>query len=280
NISWRDEVTPMTREINPRLVFERLFSSELPKERNESQARRRMYKKSILDFVLDDAKALTTKVGGSDREKLDQYLTAIREIELRVDRAEKMIASTDTSAAKGYEVPESIPESYEEHARLMCDMMVLAFQADVTRVCTFMLANEGSNRSYRNIGVSDGHHSLSHHQGDQAKHMKIREINRFHMQQYAYVLNRLRSIKEGDGTLLDNCMLVYGGGLADGDRHEHQNLPILMAGRGGGTITPGRHIRYGAETPMCNLLVSMLDRAGAPVMQFGDSTGGLRGLDV
>lgn len=280
NISWRDEVTPMTREINPRLVFERLFSNELPKERSESQARRRMYNKSILDFVMDDAKSLSSKVTGNDREKLDQYLTAIREIELRVDRAEKMVASANTSVAKGYEVPESIPESYEEHARLMCDMMVLAFQADVTRVCTFMLANEGSNRSYRNIGVSDGHHSLSHHQGDHAKQMKIREINRFHMQQYAYVLNRLRSIKEGNGTLLDNCMIVYGGGLADGDRHEHQNLPILMAGRGGGTISTGRHLRVGSETPMCNLFVSMLERVGAPVMQFGDSTGALRGLDV
>ncbi|MHA3773731.1 DUF1552 domain-containing protein [Verrucomicrobiota bacterium sgz303538] len=280
NISWRDEVTPMTREINPRLVFERLFSNELPQERSESQARRRMYNKSILDFVMDDAKSLSSKVTGNDREKLDQYLTAIREIELRVDRAEKMVASANTSVAKGYEVPESIPESYEEHARLMCDMMVLAFQADVTRVCTFMLANEGSNRSYRNIGVSDGHHSLSHHQGDHAKQMKIREINRFHMQQYAYVLNRLRSIKEGDGTLLDNCMIVYGGGLADGDRHEHQNLPILMAGRGGGTVSTGRHLRVGSETPMCNLFVSMLERVGAPVMQFGDSTGALRGLDV
>jgi len=270
----------MTREINPRLVFERLFANELPKERSEGQQRRQAYKKSILDFVLDDAKSLSTKVDGSDREKLDQYLTAIREIEIRVDRAQKMIASSNTQVARGYEVPESIPESYEEHARLMCDMMVLAFQADVTRVCTFMLANEGSNRSYRNIGVSDGHHSLSHHQGDNSKQMRIREINRFHMQQYAYVLNRLRSIKEGDGTLLDNCMLVYGGGLADGDRHEHQNLPILMAGRGGGRVTPGRHVRYSSETPMCNLLVSMLERAGAPVAQFGDSTGGLRGLEV
>ncbi len=280
NISWRDEGTPMTREINPRLVFERLFSSALPKEQGALQARRKMYKKSILDFVMDDARTLTGKVDGNDREKLDQYLTAIREIELRVDRAERMAKSANVSVADGYEVPEGIPESYEEHARLMCDMMVLAFQADVTRVCTFMLANEGSNRSYRNVGVSDGHHSLSHHQGDHEKHMKIREINRFHIQQYAYVLDRLRSIPDGDGTLLDNCMVVYGGGLADGDRHEHQNLPILMAGRGGGSIDPGRHLRFGAETPMCNLLVSMLDRVGTPVMSFGDSTGGLRGLTV
>jgi hypothetical protein len=172
-----------------------------------------------------------------------------------------------------------VPESFDEHARLMCDMMVLAFQTDTTRVATFMLANEGSNRSYRNIGVNDGHHNLSHHQGDPAKQMKIRDINRFHMLQYAYVLNRLRSIQEGEGTLLDNCMLVYGSGIADGNRHDHSNLPILMAGRGGGTILPGRHLRYASETPMANLLVGMLNRMGVSQTSFGDSTGTLRGLE-
>jgi hypothetical protein len=161
----------------------------------------------------------------------------------------------------------------------MCDMMVLAFQADATRICTFMLANEGSNRSYRNIEVNDGHHSLSHHQGDHGKQMKIREINRFHIRQLAYVLTRLKSIREGEGNLLDNCMIVYGGGLADGNRHEHDNLPLVLAGRGGGAIASGRHIRYPQETPMANLLVSMLDRVGAPVSHFGDSTGALRGLE-
>ncbi len=280
NLSWSDETTPLAREMNPRLVFERLFASELPKDRSESVARRKLYKKSILDFVLEDAKSLSGKVGGHDREKLDQYLTAIREIEQRVENAERMVASANTNVAAGYEIPEGVPESYEQHAKLMCDMMVLAFQADVTRVCTFMLANEGSNRSYRNIGVSDGHHTLSHHQGDHAKQMKIREINRFHVQQFAYILDRLKSIPEGEGTLLDNCMLLYGGGLADGNAHEHFNLPLVMAGSGGGTITPGRHLTYSRETPMCNLLVSMLERAGAPVSRFGDSTGALRGLDA
>ncbi len=180
--------------------------------------------------------------------------------------------------AQGYEVPEGIPESYEEHARIMADMLVLAFQADVTRVGTFMLANEGSNRSYRNIGVSDGHHSLSHHQGDHAKQMKIREINKFHIQQFAYIIGKLKSIPEGDGTLLDNCMIAYGAGLADGDRHDHGDLPLLLAGGAGGSLALGRHVRYPAETPMCNLLVSLLERAGAPVKRFGDSTGPLRGL--
>ncbi len=279
NISWHNEGTPMSREINPRLVFERLFSNQIPKEVSESQTRRQLYKKSILDFVLDDAKALSSKVGGRDKQKLDEYLGAIREIEQRVESAERMVTG-NTSVAAGYEIPEGIPESYEEHAKLMMDMLVLAFQSDVTRISTFMLANEGSNRSYRNIGVSDGHHSLSHHQGDRAKLAKIRDINRFHIQQFSYLLDRLKAIPEGDGTLLDNSMIVYGGGLGDGDRHEHENLPILMAGRGGGTITSGRHLRYGSETPMCNLLVSMLERVGAPVASFGDSTGALRGLDA
>jgi len=279
NISWRNESTPMTREINPRLVFERLFANSVPKEVSESQKRRELYKKSILDFVLEDAKSLRSKVGGNDRQKLDEYLSAVREIEQRVVQAEKAVRSADTSVAKNYEIPEGIPESYEEHARLMADMMVLAFQSDTTRICTFMLANEGSNRAYRNIGVSDGHHTLSHHQGDHAKQMKIREINRFHMQQFAYLLGRLRSIPEGDGTLLDHSMLVYGGGLGDGDRHNHDDLPVLMAGRGNGTILPGRHITYDQETPMANLFVAMLHRMGANVDSFGDSTGPLRGLE-
>ena len=280
NIAWINEATPASREINPRLVFERLFTSELPKEASESRARRERYKKSILDFVIDDAKSLGARVGGHDKQKLDEYLASVREIEKRVENAERMVASAAPAIAPGYEIPEGIPESYEDHARLMMDMLVLAFQTDATRVCTFMLANEGSNRSYRNIGVSDGHHSLSHHQGDVAKLQKIRDINRFHMEQFAYLLGRLKGIREGAGNLLDNSMIVYGAGLADGNRHEHENLPLLMAGRGGGTIAPGRHVRYSAETPMCNLLVSMLERVGAPVMSFGDSTGALRGLDA
>lgn len=278
NISWRDEVTPMTREINPRLIFERLFAQELPREQGASYARRKVFRKSILDFVMEDAKTLSAKVGGSDREKIDQYLTSVRDIEQRVERAEKMVTA-NTEVARGYEVPDGIPESYEDHVRIMGDMIVLAFQADVTRIATCMLANEGSNRSYRNIGVSDGHHNLSHHQGDKSKQEKIREINRFHITQLAYVLNKLKSIPEGAGTMLDNCMIAYGAGLADGNAHAHDNLPMLLAGGGGGTIATGRHLRYRAETPMCNLFVSMLERMGAPVSSFGDSTGALRGLN-
>lgn len=280
NLSWRDETTPAAREVNPRLVFERLFASELPKEKGASLARREVYKKSILDFVLEDARSLSSKVGGHDKAKLDQYLTAIREIEQRVENTERLIASERPNAAAGYQMPDRVTEGYEQHARLMSDMMILAFQADTTRICTFMLANEGSNHAYKNIGVTDGHHSVSHHQGDFAKQMMIREINRFHMQQFAYVLERLKSIQEGEGSLLDNTMLVYGAGIADGDRHDHANLPLLLAGRGGGALSPGRHIHYAPETPMCNLLVSMLGTMGVPVERFGDSTGPLRGLDV
>lgn len=279
NISWRNDTTPMTREINPRLVFERLFAGALPKEASEGRARRAIFRKSILDFVLEDAKSLSSNLGSHDKQKLDEYLTSVRDIESRIENSEKMMASAKPLPTLNYEIPESIPESYEEHARLMADMMVLAFQTDATRICTFMLANEGSNRSYRNIGVSDGHHSLSHHQGDHAKQMKIRDINRFHIQQFAYILNRLRSVPEGDGSVLDNSMIVYGSALGDGNRHNHDDLPVILAGRGGGSIQPGRHVRYAAETPMANLLVSMLERMGTPVSSFGDSTGALRGLN-
>jgi hypothetical protein len=279
NVSWRSETTPAAREINPREVFERFFADGLPKEQSASANRRKLYKKSILDFVLEDASALTRKVNGHDRQKLDEYLTSVREIEERVAAAERKVAEVHHGLVQEYEVPEGVPESYEEHTRLMLDMVALAFQTDSTRIATLMLANEGSNRPYRNLGISRGHHELSHHQGNTDNHRQIREINRFHVRQFAYLLNKLRSIPEGDGTLLDHCMLLYGGGLADGDRHDHGNLPLIMAGRGGGSILPGRHLRYAAETPMCNLLVSMLNRVGAPVASFGDSTGSLRGLD-
>lgn len=280
NISWRSETTPATREINPRAVFERFFANGMPKEMSESTKRRQLYKKSILDFVMADASTLSGKVNGHDRQKLDEYLTAVREIEQRVQQAEQQVAASQQGIIQDYEIPEGIPDSYEEHARLMMDMMVLAFQTDSTRIATCMLANEGSNRPYRNLGISRGHHELSHHQGNSDNLRQIRDINHFHMRQFAYFLGKLRSIPEGDGNLLDNCMIVYGSGLGDGDRHNHENLPLVMAGGGSGTISTGRHIRYATETPMCNLFISMLDRMGAPTSRLGDSTGGLVGLDA
>jgi len=202
-------------------------------------------------------------------------LTGVRDIEQRIQRAESSISGDVT-----YHGPSGTPRDYGEHVRLICDMIVLAFQTDTTRIATFMFANAASNRSYRPIGVSDGHHELSHHRGDAKKLDKIRKINRFHVTQLAYLLEKLRAIPEGDGSLLDNCMICYGSAISDGNRHNNENLPILLAGRGGGTIDPGRHVRYEQETPMCNLFLSMLDRIGAPTDFIGDSTGRLPGLRI
>jgi hypothetical protein len=280
NISWRSDTTPSGAEINPRLVFERLFAAANPKLASEGAARRERQRKSILDFVLEDARTLSGKVGGSDRQKLDEYLTAVREIEQRVEAAQRSVAAVQNSGViEAYDVPESIPESYEEHARLMLDMIALAFQTDSTRIATCILANEGSNRAYRNLGINRGHHELSHHQNNPDNLRQIRDINRFHMRQFAYLLGKLKAMPEGDGTVLDNTMLLYGAALADGNRHEHENLPLILAGRGGGAIMPGRHMRFASETPMCNLLLTMANKAGVKVQRHGDSTGLLRGLE-
>ena len=280
NISWRSDTTPSGAEINPRLVFERLFAAANPKLASEGAARRERQRKSILDFVLEDARTLSGKVGGSDRQKLDEYLTAVREIEQRVEAAQRSVAAVQNSGViEAYDVPESIPESYEEHARLMLDMIALAFQTDSTRIATCILANEGSNRAYRNLGINRGHHELSHHQNNADNLRQIRDINRFHMRQFVYLLGKLKAMPEGDGTVLDNTMLLYGAALADGNRHEHENLPLILAGHGGGAIMPGRHMRFASETPMCNLLLTMANKAGVKVQRHGDSTGLLRGLE-
>lgn len=276
SISWASETTPLGKETDPRLVFERLFSEPKSGDKDSSRARHNLLKKSILDFVAEDARRLQGQLARSDQRKLDEYLTGIREVERRI----AMTYSENARRPDEYAKPSGIPEDYEQHIRLLCDMMVLAFQADLTRIATFMLADEGSNRSYRHIDVPDGHHDLSHHGGDSKKHAKIREINRFHIRQFAYLLEKLRWTPEGSGSLLDNCMIVYGSGISDGNRHNHENLPVLLAGRGGGTIDTGRHVRYEFEVPMCNLFLSMLDRIGAPVDFIGDSTGRLTKLQI
>ncbi len=279
NISWKDETTPMAKLVNPREVFERFFSNEIGGERDAAEERRLRHRRSILDFVLDDAKSLERRVSDHDRQKLDEYLTSVREIEMRVERAEGG-GSEHRDLVEQYGVPVSIPDSAEEHLRLLGDMIVLAFQTDVTRVCSLMFGNAGSNRAYREVGISEGHHSLSHHQNRTEKLQQIATINQFHVRQLAYILQRLKSVKDGDGTLLDHSMIVYGSAISDGNRHNHDDLPILLAGRGGGALTPGRHVVYPQDTPMCNLFNSMLDIAGAPVGLFGDSTGRLRQLSV
>jgi hypothetical protein len=275
NISWRGESTPMPKEVNPRLVFERLFAPAGSK--TDPKARRRdLLRKSILDFVAEDARGLKRKLGSTDNRKLDEYLTGVREIERRLARVEKVEVK---GAPPGAVRPAGIPRVYREHLRLMADMLVLAFQADLTRIATFVFANEGSNRSYRDIGVAEGHHDLSHHGRNRRKQEKIQKINVFHVEQLAYLLGKLKGIKEGDGTLLDRCMILYGSGNSDGNRHNHDDLPILLAGKAGGAFKTGRHLVYKRETPLTNLYLSMLDALGVRVPKFGDSTGRLPGLN-
>ena len=275
NISWRSESTPMAKEINPQLVFERLFAGQLSHESAEARARREKYRKSILDFVSEDARQLRGKLGQVERQKVDEYLTSVRELETRLARVEKMPAVD----LKGVRLPTGVPKDNREHIRLMFDVLALAFQTDSTRIATFVYANEGSTKSYKFIGVPEGHHDLSHHGKDPDKQAKIKKINVYHIEQFAYFLDKLRSIREGEGTVLDHSMIVYGSGISDGDRHNHDDLPILVAGKGSGTLKGGRHLVYPRNTPLNNLYLSMLDRVGAPTPALGDSTGPLPRLD-
>jgi hypothetical protein len=271
NLAWRSATQPMPKEVNPKLIFERLFGAGSDLERQRRDAAR----KSVLDAVREDYRELNSRLGADDQRKLDEYFTAVREMELR-------IAKSGTDGQKKLPVgalpPKGIPESYAEHLKLLADLIVLAFQTDTTRVATFVLANEGSNRAYPFIGVRDGHHSISHHGHDPVKLAKIQDINVFHATQLAYLLERLKSVQEGDGNLLDHSMIVYGSGNGDGDRHNHDDLPILLAGKGCGTIKQGRHIVYSKEVPLNNLWVSMLNRMDIRDVQLGDSTGELKKL--
>jgi hypothetical protein len=274
-VSWRSDATPVAKEVNPRLVFERLFGNGDSAQMTESSVHRAKYNRSILDFVLEDATALKSRLGERDKKKLDEYLTSVREIEQRVAKFDR---ASQQAVEGGVRIPSGVPKDYAEHIRLMGDMMILAFQTDLTRVATFMFANEGSNRNYRMVGVPDGHHDMSHHGRDPKKVAAKRKIDRFHSEQLAYILTKMHSIREPEGTLLENSMVVYGGGISDGDRHNHDDLPILMAGKGGGRIKTGRHVRYGNGTPLNNLFLSMLDRMGIPAETLGDSTGKLQQL--
>jgi hypothetical protein len=271
NLSWRGESAPAAKETDPRLLFERLFGGPAPGD--AAAARRARDRASVLDAVADDARRLGSNLGATDRRKLDEYLTSVREVEQRV------AAARPAPGPGGVRPPAGIPADYGRHLRLMADLLALAFQADLTRVATFVFANDGSNRSYPELGVPEGHHDLSHHGGDPAKQAKVAAINAFHARHLAYFLGRLRDVREGEGTLLDHSMVLYGSGISDGDRHDHADLPVLLAGRGGGTIKTGRHLRYPKETPLTNLYLSMLDRMGSPVDAFGDSTGRLTGLE-
>ncbi len=273
NISWRTETTPVAKEINPASVFDRLFGAGTPTEQDHAKSKRSRLKKSVLDFVLDDAQHLRLKLGSIDQRKLDEYMYAVRDVERRLVGVTKI--DGQEADPGNYPRPNGIPKEFTDHVRLMFDLMALAFQTDSTRVITLMYVNEGSNRSYKEIEVSEGHHDLSHHGNDAGKQAKISKINQFHVSLLGHFLDRLQSITEGSGTLLDQSLIVYGSGIGDGNRHNHDDLPIVTFGRAGGKVAPGRHIRYPKETPLANLYLSTLDMAGASVESFGDSQGRL-----
>ncbi|MGA9773993.1 MAG: DUF1552 domain-containing protein [Blastocatellia bacterium] len=274
SISWRTETTPMPPEVNPRMAFERLFGTNDYSLDAETRARRATYRKSILDMVREDTQQLSKSLGPADRRKMDEYLYAVREIEKRIESAEK----DDHEIKPAIEKPAGIPFTFPEYAKLMFDLQVVAFQADLTRVTTLMLGREGSMRVYPEINVPDPHHPLTHHRNNAEWIEKVARINCLHTETFAYFLEKLKSTKEGDQTLLDNSMIVYVSGLSDGNRHAHEDLPVLVAGRGDGSLKPGRHVLYKRGTPMTNLYLSLLDRLGVETKKIGDSTGRLEHL--
>jgi hypothetical protein len=270
NISWKSPSQPMAKEINPKLAFERLFGDSRDEQ---ARAERDFYRKSILDFVAEDSAKLNAKLGTTDRRKLDEYFTSIREIEMRIDRA-----AAGRGKLPDRPAPDGIPGTLTEHIRLMYDLMVMGFQTDTTRISTFMVASEGSNRVYPEVEVNEAHHQLSHHRNDEEKMAKIQRIDQYLMEQFAYFIDRMKATKDGDKSLLDRSMIVYGSGISDGNRHAHDDLPVVMLGKGNGSIATGRHLKVDGEVPMTNLFLSMLDRVGVPTERLGDSTGKLAGL--
>jgi hypothetical protein len=276
HISWNTPTTPLARELNPRAVYERLFRAA-----NGSGADEAELDLLLLDRVLADANQLRRQVGADDRVRLDEYLAVMRSLEERIERAKapgpnpwKPLAPLRLADA-----PAERPGSHLDHVRLMLDMIAVAFQSDTTRISTFMFGNAVSNVSFRFLDEVDaGHHDVSHHRDEEDKLSQYKVINRWHVEQYAYLLERLRSMREGESTVLDNSMILFASALADGNKHDPHKLPILLGGRGGGRIDSGRHLVYGEDSPLSNLYVSMLDAFGAPVERFADSTGPLAGL--
>lgn len=269
-ISWRTPTSPVPMETHPRMVFDRLFGDGGTAEQRLAQVRKQH---SILDSVNQEAARLQQTLGSSDRTKVSQYLDAVRDVEQRIQRAEQQ--SGGELRLDLPDRPTDIPEEFEDHIKLMFDLQVLAFQADITRVASMLLAREQSGRSYPNIGVQEPHHSISHHRDDPSLIAKKAKIDTYHVQLLGYLLEKLNATPDGDGSLLDHSMILYGGGMGNGNLHEHTNLPVLVAGGGAGQLKSGRHIAYPENTPMANLLVSMLDKAGVPLGSVGDSTGPL-----
>jgi len=275
NLAWKSETQALPPVLNPRALFERLFGKGAALS-PEARARQNKFRRSILDFITDDTRKLQAGLGPTDRRKLDEYLSSIREIERQIEKAERDNAQIDPRMDKPY----GVPAGFAEHFKLMTDMVTVAMQADLSRVFTFLVTREGSSRAYREIGISDGHHPLTHHMGKPEMLEKVTQINCYHLLQFAAWVEKLKSIQEAGSTLLDNSMIVYGSGISDGNRHTHEDLPTLIAGRGGNFLKPGRRIVYRKETPMSNLFLTMMDRMGARVEHFGDSTGRLPGLDL
>jgi hypothetical protein len=267
NLSWSSPTTPLPAEAHPRLVFESLFGEGGNKDARLAALRRRA---SLLDFVKDDIARLGTTLGPSDRAKVDQYLEAVRDVERRIQKAERDVVE---NPLPDLDRPVGVPAGYADHARLMFDLQVLALQGDVTRVITFQLARETSNRTYPEIGVPDPHHPLTHHGNDPAKIARMARINQFHVSLFAEFLAKLAATKEGDGSLLDNSLYLYGSGMGNPNVHDHTNLPIIVAGGAAGGMKGGRHIRFGKTTPLANLHLTLLDKVGVRLDKFGDSDG-------
>ena len=275
SMSWRGPTSPLPAEINPRAVFERLFGEGDSTDAAARQARLAQ-QKSVLDYVTGSLSRLRMTIGASDKNKLDEYFEAVRDIERRIQRAEEQ---SSTLHLPEIELPGATPDNYEQYTKLMIDMQVVAWQTDMTRVASFMLGRDGSNRAYREIGISDGHHSISHHQGDPEKVDKLIKIDELHVGMFAYLLKRLQETPEGDGTLLDHSLVVFGSSISESNIHTHDDLPIVLAGGAGGRLKGNRHLVYPKETPLNNLFLNMFDLAGLPHIDgFGDSTGRLTNL--
>jgi hypothetical protein len=267
NLSWSSPTTPLPYEAHPRIVFERLFGEGGSTSDRRAALRQRA---SLLDWVKEDISRLQNDLGADDRGKVSQYLDSVREVERRIQKAE---AQTADNILPDLDRPVGVPAAYADHARLMFDLQVLAWQGDVTRVITFQLARETSNRTYPEIGIPDPHHPLTHHGGNEEKIAKMARINAFHVSLFAYFLEKLKATPEGSGTLLDNSLLLYGSGMGNPNVHDHVNLPILVAGGGAGNHKGGRHIRYAHPTPLANLHLTLLEKAGVRLDAFADSQG-------
>jgi hypothetical protein len=272
NLSWHSSTVPAPPEINPRLVFERMFGRSNDAESAKARQQRLQGNRSILDYVANDAKRMHQKLAYTDRQKMEDYLTSVREVEQRIEASSRFTPGTPP-----IEKPVGIPARFEDYVRLMFDLNVIAFQTDSTRISTFLLAREGSDRSFPDIGVRDAHHGLSHHQNDEDKIAMLEKIDAFYIRQCAYFLENLKQTTDGNGSLLDQSMIVIGSAISDGNKHSHHDLPVILAGGGNGTFDTGRHVQLKDE-PMTNLHMAMLERMNVKAERHGDSTGVLKNI--